>query len=51
MLRFYKEHNLASKSFFFHEETQVKNYLNLCAGNQSVIAGVQIFDIISHIYP
>ncbi len=51
MLRFYKKHNLASKSFLFNKETQVEIFLNLCLGNQSVIDGVCIFDAISHIYP
>ncbi len=47
MLRFYKKHNLASKLFLFYKETQVEISLNLCLGNQSVIAGVCIFDTIA----
>jgi hypothetical protein len=47
MLRFYKKHNLASKLFLFKKEAQVKNSLNLCSRNQSVIAGVCIFDKIA----
>jgi hypothetical protein len=45
MLRFYEKHNLASKLFLFNKETQVETFCNL--GNQSVIAGVRIFDMIA----
>ncbi len=47
MIRFYEKHNLASKLFLFDKETQVDISLNLCWGNQSVIAGVCIFDTIA----
>jgi hypothetical protein len=47
MIRFYEKHNLASKFFIFNKETQVGFSLNLYSGNQSVIAGVCIFDTIA----
>jgi hypothetical protein len=47
MGRFYKKHNLASKSFLFNKETQVEVSLNLCLKKQSVIVGVCIFDMIA----
>jgi hypothetical protein len=47
MLRFYKKHNLASELFLFNKEIQVDFFWNLCLGNQSVIAGVRIFDMIA----
>jgi hypothetical protein len=48
MLRFYKKHKLASKSFLFNEETQVEIIFESvfgksnCSGNQGVMAGVCI---------
>jgi hypothetical protein len=48
MLRFYKKHKLASKSFIFNKETQVEILFESvfeksnCSGNQGVIAGVRI---------
>jgi hypothetical protein len=48
MLKFYEEHNLASKLFLFSKETQEKKFFESvfgksnCSGNQSVIAGVHI---------
>jgi hypothetical protein len=45
MLRFYENHNLASKSFLFKKETQLEIFFESvfgkpnCSGNQSVIAG------------
>jgi hypothetical protein len=57
MLRFYEKHNLASKLFLFNKKTQVEIFFepvfgkSNCSGNQSVIAGVCIFDMISHVYP
>ena len=47
MLRFYKKHNLASKSFLLNKETQVEFFLKLWSENQNVIAGVCIFDTIA----
>jgi hypothetical protein len=47
IFRFYKKHNLASKLFLFDKKNQVEFSLNLCSGNQSVIAGVCIFDMIA----
>jgi hypothetical protein len=48
MLRFYKKHNLASKSFLFNKEIQVEIFFEtVCSENQSVIAGVCIFDTIA----
>jgi hypothetical protein len=48
MLRCYKKHKLASKSFLFHKETQVEIFFEFvfgksnCSKNQGVIAGVCI---------
>jgi hypothetical protein len=47
MLRLYEKHNLASNLFLVNKETQVEISLNLCSGNQSVIASVCIFDTIA----
>jgi hypothetical protein len=47
MLRFYEKHSLASKFILFDKEIQVEFFLNLCLGNQSVIASVCIFDMIA----
>jgi hypothetical protein len=47
MLRFYKKHSLASKLFLFNKETKGEIFFDLCSGNQSVIAGVCIFDMIA----
>ncbi len=47
MLRFYEKHNLASKLSLFNKKTQVEFSLSLCSGNQSVTAGVCIFDTIA----
>ncbi len=47
MLRFYEKHNLASELFLLNKETQLEFFLKLCSGNQSVIAGVCIFDMIA----
>jgi hypothetical protein len=35
MIRFYKKHNLASKSFLFNKETQVDFFFESVFGNQS----------------
>ncbi len=46
MLKFYKKHWLAS-CFSFIKKSKYKFSLNLCSGNQSVIASVCIFDTIA----
>ncbi len=40
-----KQHTISEVG---HSQPQPNKY---CSGNQSVIAGVRIFDMISHIYP
>jgi hypothetical protein len=48
MLRFYKKHIVASKLFLFNKETQVEIFFeSVFSRNQSVIAGVCIFDMIA----
>jgi hypothetical protein len=47
MLRFYKKHNLASKSFLFNEETRIEIFFESVLGKQSVIASACIFDTIA----
>jgi hypothetical protein len=47
MIRFYKKHSLASKLFLFNKETLVEIFFESVSGNQSVIAGVCIFDTIA----
>ncbi len=48
MLRFYKKHKLACKSFLFNKETQVEIFFESvfgksnCSGNQGVVAGACI---------
>jgi hypothetical protein len=47
MLRLYKKHILASKLFLFNKETQEEIFFESCLGNQSLIAGVRIFNTIA----
>ncbi len=47
MLIFYKKHNLARELFLLNKETHVEFFFEAVFKNQSVIAGICIFDTIS----
>jgi hypothetical protein len=47
MLRFYEKHKLASKLFLFNKEITVEFFFESVLGNQSVVVGVRIFDMIA----